>query len=43
MRYPSTDVAVGCQLIMPSFQNIVTEAQLLDRVEYVKPLKPPRP
>jgi cytochrome c oxidase subunit II len=38
---PSAKVAAGFQPIMPSFQGIVTEEQLLELVEYVKSLKAP--
>jgi len=38
---PSAKVAAGFQPIMPTFQGLVTEDQLLELVEYVKSLKTP--
>jgi cytochrome c oxidase subunit II len=38
---PSAKVVAGYQPIMPTFQGIVTEEQLLQLVEYVKSLKAP--
>jgi cytochrome c oxidase subunit 2 len=37
---PSAKIAAGFQPIMPTFQGLVTEEQLLQLVEYVKSLKP---
>jgi cytochrome c oxidase subunit II len=36
---PSARIAAGFQPIMPTFQGIVTEEQLLELIEYVKSLK----
>jgi cytochrome c oxidase subunit 2 len=36
---PAAKVAAGFQPIMPTFQGLVTEEQLLELVEYVKSLK----
>jgi cytochrome c oxidase subunit 2 len=36
---PSAKVAAGFQPIMPTFQGLVTEEQLLELIEYVKSLK----
>jgi len=36
---PSAKVAAGFQPIMPTFQGLVTEEQLLELIEYVKALK----
>ena len=36
---PSAKVASGFQPIMPTFQGLVTEEQLLELIEYVKSLK----
>ena len=36
---PSAKVTAGFQPIMPTFQGLVTEEQLLALVEYVKSLK----
>jgi cytochrome c oxidase subunit 2 len=38
---PSAKVTAGYQPIMPTFQGLVTEEQLLELVEYVKSLKAP--
>jgi cytochrome c oxidase subunit 2 len=38
---PSAKVTAGFQPIMPTFQGLVTEEQLLELVEYVKSLKAP--
>jgi cytochrome c oxidase subunit II len=39
--HPTAQVASGFQPIMPTFQGLVTEEQLLELVEYVKSLKAP--
>ena len=39
--HPTAQVASGFQPIMPTFQGIVSEEQLLELVEYVKSLKAP--
>ncbi|HJZ72780.1 MAG TPA: cytochrome c oxidase subunit II [Vicinamibacterales bacterium] len=39
--HPSAQVTLGFQPIMPTFQGLVTEEQLLELVEYVKSLKAP--
>ena len=39
--HPTAQVASGFQPIMPTFQGIVSEEQLLELVEYVKTLKAP--
>ena len=36
---PAAKVAAGFQPIMPTFQGLVTEEQLLELVEYVKSLR----
>ena len=36
---PSAKIAAGFQPIMPTFQGLVTEEQLLQLIEYVKSLK----
>jgi cytochrome c oxidase subunit II len=36
---PAAKVASGFQPIMPTFQGLVTEEQLLELIEYVKSLK----
>jgi cytochrome c oxidase subunit 2 len=36
---PAAKVAAGFQPIMPTFQGLVTEEQLLELIEYVKSLK----
>ena len=36
---PAAKVTAGFQPIMPTFQGLVTEEQLLELVEYVKSLK----
>jgi cytochrome c oxidase subunit 2 len=36
---PSAKVTAGFQPIMPTFQGLVSEEQLLELVEYVKSLK----
>ena len=36
---PSAKIAAGFQPIMPTFQGLVTEEQLLELIEYVKSLK----
>ena len=36
---PAARVAAGFQPIMPTFQGLVTEEQLLELIEYVKSLK----
>ena len=36
---PSARVTGGFQPIMPTFQGLVTEEQLLELIEYVKSLK----
>ena len=36
---PSAKITAGFQPIMPTFQGLVTEEQLLELVEYVKSLK----
>jgi len=36
---PSAKIAAGYQPIMPTFQGLVTEEQLLELIEYVKSLK----
>jgi cytochrome c oxidase subunit 2 len=36
---PQAKVTVGFQPIMPTFQGLVTEEQLLELIEYVKSLK----
>ena len=36
---PSANVAAGFQPIMPTFQGLVTEEQLLELIEYVKSLQ----
>jgi cytochrome c oxidase subunit 2 len=41
--HPTARVASGFQPIMPTFQGLVTEEQLLELVEYVKSLKAPSP
>jgi cytochrome c oxidase subunit 2 len=38
---PSAKVVAGFQPIMPTFQGLVTEEQLLELVEYIKALKAP--
>ena len=37
--HPSAKVAAGYQPIMPTFQGVVSEEQLLELIEYVKSLK----
>jgi cytochrome c oxidase subunit II len=39
--HPSAQITAGFQPIMPTFQGLVTEEQLLELVEYVKALKAP--
>jgi cytochrome c oxidase subunit 2 len=41
--HPSANVPAGYQAIMPSFQGVVSEEQLLELVEYVKSLGPAAP
>ena len=41
--HPSAKVPAGYQAIMPSFQGVVSEEQLLELVEYVKSLGPAAP
>ena len=41
--HPTAQVASGFQPIMPTFQGLVTEEQLLELVEYVKSLKQDTP
>ena len=36
--HPSAKVAAGYQPIMPTFQGLVSEEQLLELIEYVKSL-----
>ena len=38
---PQAKVVAGFQPIMPTFQGLVTEEQLLELIEYVKSLSPP--
>ena len=38
---PAAKVVAGFQPIMPTFQGLVTEEQLLELVEYIKSLKGP--
>ena len=38
--HPSARVAAGYQAIMPTFQGVVSEEQLLQLIEYVKSLGP---
>ena len=38
---PAAKVVAGFQPIMPTFQGLVTEEQLLELIEYVKSLSPP--
>ena len=38
---PAAKVTAGFQPIMPTFQGLVTEEELLELIEYVKSLKPP--
>jgi cytochrome c oxidase subunit II len=40
---PSAQITAGFQPIMPAFQGLVSEEQLLALVEYVKSLQPARP
>jgi cytochrome c oxidase subunit 2 len=40
---PQAKVTVGFQPIMPTFQGLVTEEQLLELIEYVKSLKQDTP
>ena len=38
---PSAKITAGFQPIMPTFQGLVTEEQLLELIEYIKSLAPP--
>ena len=40
---PSAKIVAGFQPIMPTFQGLVSEEQLLTLIEYVKSLKTPEP
>ena len=39
---PAAKVTAGYQPIMPTFQGLVSEEQLLELIEYVKSLHPPQ-
>ena len=38
---PAAKITAGFQPIMPTFQGLVTEEQLLELIEYIKSLAPP--